>query len=570
MELKAYGEFENKVDNNFKDIQGTKISALALRAVLSLFNYNIHTKFFAENNLSDKSASHPSLFFYLLPFLNQCDKSDINSSALEAANTVTNSFKDDFLTIYLALINYAGFCEIAPYVWRGIYDIDLSNPDELRLTFSSENYESEMKDIVLISLSSAHSLDNLNYKKEPYNRQVLDYSLQGNIHYDLMNYEIKVSKKWFKEYFFDNHVVDDEVYIALGFTKQEFIEFQTFWMGLSKYYLKSSNAIKEYLAKSNNYTEIIQNELLNNTSPLIKRYDIYLQFNEKIIGLKEEKFFQIMDVFAFDVNKELKSSDGYYPVFFDFNGSYLFSPFNVITKLMPRNLIYLLIQNDKNSTLFDDKISHLMEPNLINHAIALFEKLPGANIQTNKNWKVKKVGKGEFDIAIYFPKDKVVLHIQAKGSIPPENARLTRNLESRMIEGSQQLERFKKIEPKEKDRILSVMFDIPINSDEVKVVDVLLGWSGFGTSKIYNIIKQNDIAPLNLSILYNYVLRYPKKKFDLNNFAKDINSITDRIIKKSKPIIATNTYTIGDKKIIYESIDHTARELLKYKYKAED
>ena len=187
----------------------------------------------------------------------------------------------------LHIINYGAFSEIAPYIWRGIYDIDI-NENLLKLQFNQKYFESEKKDIILSSLSTAFSIGNDRKDKELYFIQVTEYLLKNKFNSDLMKYEIVTSKKWYEKHWYNNSLIPDEIYPQLGFTKKEYFEFQTFWFAFSDYYIKSSNAIIKYMRESADDSVLIGNEYLEHVSPRLKKEIFYNFLDEEIIGLKEK------------------------------------------------------------------------------------------------------------------------------------------------------------------------------------------------------------------------------------------------------------------------------------------
>lgn len=461
---------------------------------------------------------------------------------------------DELKNNFIYIVNYGAFCEIAPYVWRGIYSQKVDG-NLLELQYNQKYFESEKKDIILSSLSTTLSIGNDRKDKELYSIQVTEYLLKGKFNSDLMKYEIVTSKQWYKKYWYDNSLVPDEIYPQLGFTKKEYFEFQTFWLAFSDYYIKSSNAIVKYMRESGDDSVLIGNEYLEHISPHLKKEVFFNFLNEEIIGLNEEIFFKIMDIFAVKVKDDFSNQEGYFPTFFEFESSYIFSPFNIRTRLSPRNLLYILLKT--NQKLFDESLSHFLEPNLIKNAVFLLQNITSLKIEVNKNW-----GKGEFDIVMYEPEKNIIIHVQAKGTIPAEGARMTKRLESRMNEGIKQLNTFKI--SSNKNQILSEIFNTEI-TDPI-IIDVLLGSAGFGTEDIWDKINNQKIVTLNLSLLHIYIQRYNKGSIDLKNFFDDINQITSEIVEASNPCLEEITYQIGDKTIVYSGLKYESSKLIKYKY----
>ena len=548
--MKEYENFEKDLDKIIEDIN---LSNYPLQSILILFHMSISACCLDEKFDVSRSTcncdSIPSVFSYLLSFLNNCDV-DTTGSATDMIFYIPDELKNNFIHI----VNYGAFCEIAPYVWRGIYSQKVDG-NLLELQYNQKYFESEKKDIILSSLSTTLSIGNDRKDKKLYSIQVTEYLLKGKFNSDLMKYEIVTSKQWYKKYWYDNSLVPDEIYPQLGFTKKEYFEFQTFWLAFSDYYIKSSNAIVKYMRESGDDSVLIGNEYLEHISPHLKKEVFFNFLNEEIIGLNEEIFFKIMDIFAVKVKDDFSNQEGYFLTFFEFESSYIFSPFNIRTRLSPRNLLYILLKT--NQKLFDESLSHFLEPNLIKNAVFLLQNITSLKIEVNKNW-----GKGEFDIVMYEPEKNIIIHVQAKGTIPAEGARMTKRLESRMNEGIKQLNTFKI--SSNKNQILSEIFNTEI-TDPI-IIDVLLGSAGFGTEDIWDKINNQKIVTLNLSLLHIYIQRYNKGSIDLKNFFDDINQITNEIVEASNPCLEEITYQIGDKTIVYSGLKYESSKLIKYKY----
>lgn len=548
--MKEYENFEKDLDKIIEDIN---LSNYPLQSILILFHMSISACCLDEKFDASRSTcncdSIPSVFSYLLSFLNNCDV-DTTGSATDMIFYIPDELKNNFIHI----VNYGAFCEIAPYVWRGIYSQKVDG-NLLELQYNQKYFESEKKDIILSSLSTTLSIGNDRKDKKLYSIQVTEYLLKGKFNSDLMKYEIVTSKQWYKKYWYDNSLVPDEIYPQLGFTKKEYFEFQTFWLAFSDYYIKSSNAIVKYMRESGDDSVLIGNEYLEHISPHLKKEVFFNFLNEEIIGLNEEIFFKIMDIFAVKVKDDFSNQEGYFLTFFEFESSYIFSPFNIRTRLSPRNLLYILLKT--NQKLFDESLSHFLEPNLIKNAVFLLQNITSLKIEVNKNW-----GKGEFDIVMYEPEKNIIIHVQAKGTIPAEGARMTKRLESRMNEGIKQLNTFKI--SSNKNQILSEIFNTEI-TDPI-IIDVLLGSAGFGTEDIWDKINNQKIVTLNLSLLHIYIQRYNKGSIDLKNFFDDINQITNEIVEASNPCLEEIIYQIGDKTIVYSGLKYESSKLIKYKY----
>lgn len=550
--MESFKKFENDLDNKINSLD---ILNVPLRAILTFVNLFIShccskERINADDDNSCDCSSISSTLSYIIPLTSKCDPLTMGANASDILSTIKIS-KEDELSI---LLKYARFCEFAPFVWRKIYDYSITY-NNLTLNYKNNYFESEKKDIILTALSSSFSitLDNINPLE--YDEEVVNYTLKEEFNIIFCKNELIKYKTWYKKHWYDNQITPDGVYPTLGVSKNDYIEFQTFWYAFANYYIEISQALIRYMREKNDFSEFVQNELLEHTSPCLKKKEFFNIFKD-IIGLNWDVFEIIMNIFSINPSDNYMYGDGYFPVFHEINDCYLFSPYTIRSLLSPRNMLYCILKT--NQEKFDNQISPLLEPHLIAHCVRILEKLPNIEIKENKNWK-----NGEFDILAYFSNDNLVIHFQAKASMPPEGARMTLRLESRMLEGIDQLRKFKKLNKREQEEVLSETFGKTI--DNVIVIDALIGWGGFGTKKVWDSIYANNIAALNPSVLSNYVKRYSNKTNNIRDFVSDINQIESEIINETSPYLEEDKYSIGDFTITYPALRYDNTKLVKYK-----
>lgn len=550
-ELELYNEFEDNVDDVINQFD---LSNYTLNEILDFFHFTIALKYSGEQLSSDEyqlgaSGNYLSQLSYLLHLFNNCNKIYQETSI----DTLQNfKLQKEFPTLF----RYALFSEISPYIRKEVY-IPKINNKVLRLEYNKNYYDYELKDTVLTSLATGFSAtdDLKNYEVYDHHiRRILDNKFNSGF----VISEVSEYKEWYKAYRFDDLTVSEDVYLTLGLTKTEYIEFQSFWLGLTTYYIKKFESIIRYLKRTgDDNNPVLNNEMLRTASINLSKDMFYTTFSESLIGISKDKFKKLMKLFSFNTNNKLTLLDGYYPVFFEYEDSYLFSPFSVRVNMSPRNLLYLLNKNYLD--IFNNEVSEHLEPQLISHCISLFAKINSLEIESNINWSKK----GEFDIIAYDTIHNNVLHFQAKGTIPVEGARMTRNLESRMQEGIDQISKFNQESQSKKESIISDIFKHKISNPNY--INILLGWGGFGTYKIWKTINEEKIVPLNLAIL-NHFIKNIEDNYDFNNFYNDINNIINLLVDSTNHKKITNRYKIGRYKIFSESFDYEPTKLFKYKY----
>ena len=298
---------------------------------------NIAVKYSGERFGTNKyniepSTSFSSIFSYLLPFLNYCKK-DFNE------NNFKSTFINQMLKLNKTLINYGLFSEVAPFVWREVYSAKITGKN-LKMDYKDNYYEYEVKDSILTSIATGFSASNDLENAELYDK-CINILINSNVDLTekLQIQETKNSKEWYKQYRFDDLTISQELYNDLGISKYEYIEFQSFWLGITTYYIKMYEALVRYTRNTGNLNDnLVQIFLIHFASPNLKKEYFYKNFKE-LIGIKEDRFLRLMNIFSLDINDIYKTQDGHYPVFFEYKDLYLFSPFNVRVQLSPRNLL---------------------------------------------------------------------------------------------------------------------------------------------------------------------------------------------------------------------------------------
>lgn len=167
--------------------------------------------------------------------------------------------------------------------------------------------------------------------------------------------------------------------------------------------------------------------------------------------------------------------DGFFPPFARFEAGYLFSPALVLAYLQVRNALYAFAKRDRRT--FDNDVSRELEPVLLSQAAALLRR--------SGDWVVAEdiaFPGGQIDLFVGAPADDGVLPVQAKGSLPPQGARLTERLTGRVREGVGQIERFAALSDKDQRQVIARTLGRPVERLEVR--QAVLARSCFGALEV--------------------------------------------------------------------------------------
>ena len=103
--------------------------------------------------------------------------------------------------------------------------------------------------------------------------------------------------------------------------------------------------------------------------------------------------------------------------------------------------------------------------------------------------------RGEFDLLVYDPRDNSVCHIQAKAPVPPQGARMVARLEGRVLEGLDQLRRFRELPESERTRIVTNAVGSAVTDPQL-IHDVVMTRTSFGTAAVWNALAGRSNPPL--------------------------------------------------------------------------
>ena len=167
------------------------------------------------------------------------------------------------------------------------------------MDYKDNYYEYEVKDSILTSIATGFSASNDLENAELYDK-CINILINSNVDLTekLQIQETKNSKEWYKQYRFDDLTISQELYNDLGISKYEYIEFQSFWLGITTYYIKMYEALVRYTRNTGNLNDnLVQIFLIHFASPNLKKEYFYKNFKE-LIGIKEDRFLRLMNIFT--------------------------------------------------------------------------------------------------------------------------------------------------------------------------------------------------------------------------------------------------------------------------------
>ncbi|WP_037469848.1 hypothetical protein [Sinorhizobium fredii] len=505
----AFIEFEAEADQ--------QISKLILwdgyaRSIITFLFHSADVDFsggrFGRYRLRDieRGSMLLSRMSYLVPYFRQTRKV-IGAGVIDALNALS---KREIEQIRDTLI-YAHFCELAPQVRNGYLRCEQTQYGDFVLDHpSAEVAKHEVMDVVASELAMAFIGE-----RPPLNVKALQRmaKLWPHLRSDDVIGVLHDAHAFFLRAVVENPFIAEEDYAAtMGFSRASFHSVRAAMMSLAHWCSGMATASEAiYLNKAKKRKRNAEHwatECLEWSAPLLDK-GFVVAILKAISKVSDEEFDRIFQFFVEDLNSKGSplSGDGYLAPIIAFPKSYLISPRALHLMTTERNLLYVLNRTERKT--FDDVVSHQLEPELLVSAANMFRQLPDVLVATNVQW-----AEGEIDLLVFSPQTNSALQVQAKAGIPPQGARMTRQVESNTLKAVAQLNRFDAIPPAERDRILSQAFGI--GAKGVAWAGAVLVRSSFGTSKAWSELAGR--APFNPPLLKLLVNEHQGQNVDLTTF----------------------------------------------------
>lgn len=549
-----FSDIENEIDEGINNLD---VLNLPLRSVLTVICGVLATPFFPSTDINhdEATAIHGvtgSRFPHLLGLLKKCTAKPGGESALDALSVVQQA---DIVSI-LQLFRYAEFCDLAPFVWRGIFSCKFTRADILINHPSIEHKRFEQVDIVLSRLTMPLVMS------PPPTHQVRTYikhQLMGNAQFEplellVIGTVIDPYKRWFFANFKEPMILSEDcLKKALDVTYEEFAQFRATCLAFAQFHIDVFHAMMEITGG-------------DELHPLADRvHDWYApkylgDFVEEFIlvnsGLSARSLSTLMRIFSTDLRNGRNFGDGFSPPFIIEDGDYFFIPPLAFGMMASRNILYSL--NKSSRKLFDNEISTLLEPQLIAIVMELLRKVEHIELYPNQRWAASEVA-GEFDLLVFSEQENAVLHIQVKAVMPPDGSRLVERLETRIDEGINQLCKFRQLPSDVRDKIISAVVGKYVS--DVTIVDSVLCWAGFGTANTWK--KLGSVVPINPHVLAHIVDK--SHRFTILELANNVSDLLDEIVVESASDWKESEIQFGAVSIKYPSFEVNDRRLLPYK-----
>ena len=545
-------EIENLLDEIVQELSIYKESFQSVYSVLLFAAETIDYK-----GKTDTAMDYISRLSLIYPIIK---KNTVNSKFECTTQAILKTGSKEYLEDINFLNAYAHFSMLMPQFYRGTLKVVSIDNNKIKLDYS-DNF---IKDAELIDkLYSTIALP-ITISSNQYGLKEYTDSKAKNREYNVNDKDFKLIKQVYDFHLqvsINVEVLPDElIEDVLGFTNLDYKKFVSALKAFSDYFILLARSYKEQVNDNNSDkdNEKLMSEYMEWSVCCLNNKT--LGWFIAISGLTQSKFDLILSYFIdiYSNNSELEFDsksyvgDGFLTPITVLDKSILFSPHGLRYLLSFNNILYSINKNDKK--IFDNKISHQLEPVLIRQLKYLFAQFSGLDLKENVHFKGS-----EMDLFVLNKSEQVCIAIQVKTTIAPDSSRSVARVESRISEALDQINKFENLNQNEALKLINDTFDS--NLDEVKIINLIVVRSSAGSNKGWKINEQYRI--LNYSMLA--MLLCDKLKSNNNDFFNFENEILDtqkELIKDSNWGVDWETLQIGEFEIEFPNIHFESKNIL--------
>lgn len=446
----------------------------------------------------ERGATIISRSSYLLPFMRSAS-AEIGSDLQNALDVLEPR---DFEELGAALA-YAHFCEVMPQVRNGYLSVAINEADFVLEHPSREFAEYEACDIIANELSLSAISQPAPFQVPALRQLTADWPRVNPS--DLMHV-LRCAYEHYLTAVIERELVEPSAYEStFGFDRDDYVKVRAALMAIGRWCVGMAAAAEaESLESPSGEAERWQRECMEWAAPLLNG-GYMLGFINALSGCGESNIDRILRFFVDEPLRSgpLISGEGFFAPLIRLGGNFIFSPHAM--QIMPgeRNILY--VSNKQDRQHFNEVVSSHLEPGLLIHAERVFSRFPSMIVRKNIIWE-----RGEIDLLVYNRATNTALQVQAKAPIPPQGARMTRQVEHNTLEAARQLRAFEALDVHNKDVILSA--SIGDECSNVSWGSAVLVQSSFGTHTAWSALE--GIAAINIPILILIVQRMIRHNVD--------------------------------------------------------
>ncbi len=478
--------FEKKADN-----LASKLAVLSW-PFDDLFSHIFNAIYYLnDSGMERESGDFCSRLSYLPALLSQQTK----------ASSISVLDRDRLMEDWKNLIQYLHFCELMPQVYKGYFKIYGNESIGFHLQHKDEQLSNyEIRDILLADLARPFYISSSTQLRESVAQIPLGSQPQRST---FSTHLITERMDFCENNLHDLFQIPDSVYKDIfDVDRQEFNRFRCFMFAFSEFQESTRFCAKNKVfpsAQANFQMHLIQ----QSTFCFLPGEDL-LDEIQKYTGLSKQKGHALIDLFTLDlrastsknIDRNKHSGDGYFPPIIRGDDGYYLSPIAIKSFLSNRNFLFALQKKDVSK--FNNVISGSFEPEIISLTVSALSSMGNIDVRPNHNWSSSS-SRGEIDLLIYCADLNKALVVQAKAVIPPQGARMVRNVQDRVLEGIKQIVQFNQLSEGERERIISEALGLQMSN--IEIVDVVLSSSCLGSEKAWAEIDKLNICGINYALL---------------------------------------------------------------------
>lgn len=332
-------------------------------------------------------------------------------------------------------MTYLHFSDVMPEVRRGYFDVEVLDASTFRLSHPSTDFaDAEARDVTLSEIALPFALEKDRKLDPEFARMAKELPA---IDWPYVSRFIAENARKYRHEMAEADVITDaSIRHMFGFDRRTFLFIRSVILAFAEFCAKLAT-MTHALVLSGQMTEDRMDYAFEFSS-LFCDADYLFGLFAAGAGAQKEEVERFIDLYSIDFRQTPAQDwggDGFFPPFARFDEGLVFSPVLAMAFLQVRNAVFAFAKKDK--TTFNNEVSKELEPVLLHQARELLHR--------GGDWiaieDIKFHG-GQVDLLVTAPGEDAVLLIQAKGTLPPQGARLTDRLSTRVREGIRQIEKF--------------------------------------------------------------------------------------------------------------------------------
>lgn len=514
--------FEKATDERMEQLA---IAQLPARAIISQLHaiifYFLHILGSKDREAWKTGDTMTYRLSYIIPWLRRRNGEVLGASAEDVLQAYREADHDG--SEGRELLAYAHFCELMPEVHRGRLEVEKTEAG-FRLVHPSAGFAlAEATDIIMSELalnhiaSTGHRLPDEEIFQLARTAPVLDEALLKEL--------IKRRAEAYRQTIREAPLVGDRAMQELfGFDRARFAEIQSVILGMADVFSMLGLVLWVW---SDRGSGEVSPEALEWVS-ICWTYEKFLDKVAELTTVARGDIASFIEQFTLDYTlpaKQVRGGEGFMPPFARMGDAISFSPDLVFRYSQPRNALAHVAKTQRE--LYDELISHELEPTLIDALAAEFASCPDIVVCRNV-----AVPGGEIDLLVADGAGKHVLLFEVKAPLPPQGSRPTARLADRIREGLDQLKALQDLPDQKLTEVLGKSLGIDVSGATFSYL--IAARSCFGAIEVWQ--GQAGIVPVTLPLMRLAMKRIRDRRGKpAMELPQEVVRVTQTIVHEASP-----------------------------------